>query len=388
MSTVNNHDDDAGDDLASVVLLGLRLGATSFGGPAAHISMLRNEVVRNKQWIDDQEFLDLLGASNLIPGPTSTEMVMHVGMTRAGLPGLVLAGLAFIVPVATISGVLGWAYDRSGDLPAVDWLLYGIKPVVIAVIVQAIWGLGQTALRGWETWGIAALAFGLTFTPINDLLVLIAMGVLSAVVAAIRTGRLGTFGVATPMVASWLALATAGAIPYSPGLLFWSFLKIGATLFGSGYVLFAAMQQEFVDKLGWMTQQELLDAIAVGQFTPGPVFSSATFAGYLMGGWTGAVLATVAIFLPAFVLVAVTHRHVAGLRANPWSAGFLDGVNAAAVALMASMLLTVGRDAIVDIPTLLMALGAIMLLVRMRVNSAVLILVGAMLGIGLQFIGQ
>jgi len=381
MEPTDQHDEDAGGDLASVVLLGLRLGTTSFGGPAAHIAMLRNEVVRNQAWVSEEEFLDLLGASNLIPGPTSSEMVMHVGMTRAGTPGLVFGGLAFLLPAAFISGGLAWLYQQSGNLPAFDHVLYGIKPVVIAVIIQAVWGLGKTALKGWWTAGLAAVALALAFTPVSDILILLGCGVVAALARGVIQRRGRTFGIAGAWIAGLMPLAAATGVPYSSWQLFWSFLKIGATLFGSGYVLFAFMQQEFVDRLGWLSQQELLDAIAVGQFTPGPVFSSATFAGYLMGGWGGAALATVAIFLPAFVLVAITHRHVGALRSNPWSSGFLTGVNAAAVALMASVLVATGRDGIVDAPTLLLALGASVLLIRWRVNSALLIVTGAAIGL-------
>jgi len=371
-------------DLRAVSLLALRLGVTAFGGPAAHIAMLRDEVVNRRRWLTDRQFLDLLGATNLIPGPNSTEMVMHVGMERAGWKGLVSAGALFILPAATITLAFAWAYARYGTTPAADWLLYGVKPVVIAVVLQAIWGLGRTSLTNPWTVAAGVATAALALLGVNELALLLGMGALLAIAAALRGGPLAAALAIPWLPGGWdalpLALAAAATAPYSPAVLFWRFLKIGATLYGSGYVLLAFLQQDFVTDLGWLTQQQLIDAVAVGQFTPGPVFTTATFVGFLVGGLPGAALATVGIFLPAFVLVAFTHRLVPRIRTSPIASGFLDGVNAAAVALMAVVAWELSRSAIVDAPTALLALLAAGLLIRFKVNSALLIALGAAAG--------
>lgn len=380
--------------LAEVCRLAFRLGATAFGCPAAHIAMLRDEVVVRRGWMSEAQFLDLLGATNLIPGPNSTEMVMHTGMDRAGWRGLLGAGTLFILPAAAITLAFAWAYGEYGSTPAAEWLLYGVKPVVIAVVVQAIWGLGRQALAAPATIAVGLAVFAMALLGVSELALLLGAGVLLALVGLLRVRGAGSgnggpgllltpwLGQAPRLDAGWpsfLALA-ATPLPYDPATLFWTFLKIGGTLYGSGYVLLAFLQQDFVDRLGWIGQQQLLDAVAVGQFTPGPVFTTATFVGYLVGGWTGALLATLAIFLPAFVFVALTHRLVPRIRTSPISAGFLDGVNAAAVALMAVVALTLGRSAVIDVPTALLAAVAAVLLVRFKLNSAWLILAGAATG--------
>ena len=375
-------------DLGEVARLALRLGVTAFGGPAAHIAMLRDETVHRRRWFTDAAFLDMLGASNLIPGPTSTETVMHAGMERAGWRGLLTAGLLFILPAALITLAFAWAYAAYGTTPTAGWLLYGIKPVVIAVVVQAIWGLGRTAFRGWRMPLLAAAVLALGLVGVDELLLLLGAGTLMAVAAAAPSFRRRAAALlpAAPLAdAAWMSLPlpllAAVAEPYGPLRLFLGFLKIGATLYGSGYVLLAFVNDEFVDRLGWLSGQQLLDAVAVGQFTPGPVFTTATFVGYLVGGWGGAALATLAIFLPSFLLVGLTHRLIPRIRGNPVSAGFLDGVNAAAIALMAAVTVEIGRDAVVDVPTILLALGAAFLLIRFKVNSAVLIVGGALAGL-------
>ena len=373
-------------DLREVARLAFRLGLTAFGGPAAHIAMLRDEVVNRRRWFSDAAFLDLIGASNLIPGPTSTETVMHTGMERAGWRGLLAAGLLFILPAALITLAFAWAYGAYGETPTAEWLLYGIKPVVVAVVVQAIWGLGRTALKGWKLPALALAVLALALVGVDELVLLLGAGALLAIVGSLPTLRRGAVALlpAGPVLdLLWPTVLAVSAAPetYSPFRLFLGFLKIGATLYGSGYVLLAFVNQEFVERLGWLSGQELLDAVAVGQFTPGPVFTTATFVGYLVGGWGGAVVATLAIFLPSFLIVGLTHRLIPRIRANPVSAGFLDGVNAAAIALMAAVMLTIGRDALVDLPTILLALGAALLLIRVKVNSAWLILGGALAGL-------
>jgi chromate transporter len=369
------------DRLRDVSLLAFTLGVTAFGGPAAHVAMLRDNVVNRRRWMTDRQFLDLLGATNLVPGPNSTEMIMHVGMERAGLRGLIAAGTLFILPAATITLAFAWAYSRFGTTPTAGWLLYGIKPVVIAVILQAIWGLGKSAFGSPWLIGLGIAAAALAAFGYNELAILLGAGAIMAV-GRWLSNRRATAGSIAPLLpfAGLLLAAAAAPAPYNPFTLFWRFLKIGGTLYGSGYVLIAFLQQEFVEQLGWLTPQQLIDAVAVGQFTPGPLFSTASFVGYLVGGVQGAVIATVAIFLPAFVFIALTHRHVARIREFPLAAGFLDGVNAAAIALMAVVMLALGRDALVDLPTILLALGAALLLIRFRVNSALLIALGALAG--------
>jgi chromate transporter len=374
--------------LGEVARLSLKLGLTAFGGPAAHIAMLRDEVVTRRGWMSDPFFLDLLAATNLIPGPNSTEMVIHAGYHRAGKPGLAVAGLLFILPAALITLVFAWIYERFGTTPQLEAVLYGVKPVVIAVILHAIWGLGRTIATQPPLIAVSLLAFVLSIAGVNELAVLLGLG------AVVMVGRVWTERRHALLIAPLIAsrelsfrlaelspmLAAAAAEPYSPARLFLEFLKIGATLYGTGYVLLSFLQQDFVENLGWLTEQQLLDAVAVGQFTPGPVFTTATFVGYLVGGWGGAVLATVGIFLPAFVLVAATYPLVPKLRASPWTAGFLDGVSAAAVGMMAAVTVVLGRAALVSPFTIAAALVAALLLIRYRVNSAWLIVGGGILG--------
>ena len=382
--------------LRDIALVSLKLGCTAFGGPAVHIAMLREEVVARRRWTSEQHFLDLLGATNLIPGPTSTEMVIHTGYEQAGWRGLVAAGSLFILPAATITLVLAWLYARYGTTPAGTWLLYGVKPVVIAVVAQAIWGLGRAAIKGRFLGLVGLVALALSIRGANELALLLAAGGLVALVRNARrltNGRAGVTGL-LPLAAlgplgasSLVGLVAVTGQPYSPLRLFLLFLRIGATLFGSGYVLLAFLRDDLVERLGWLTDQQLLDAVAVGQFTPGPVFTTATFVGYLVGGWSGAVLATLGIFLPAFVLVALTNPLVPRLRRSPWAAAFLDGVNVAAVGLMAAVAWTLGRAAVVDWLTALLAAGAVLLLIRVKINSAWLVLGGGAVGVAVKAAG-
>jgi chromate transporter len=382
--------------LAEVARLSLKLGLTAFGGPAAHIAMLRDEIVTRRAWITDAHFLDLLAATNLIPGPNSTEMVIHAGYHRAGRRGLLVAGALFILPAALITLVMAWIYEGYGATPQLESFLFGVKPVVIAVIAQAIWGLGRTISGQLPLLAGAVLAFVLALAGVNELVVLLGLGAAVAIARAFagRGGSVVSLIMAIPTTqnviqqAPHFAPVLAAAIePYSPVRLFLEFFKIGATLYGSGYVLVSFLQQDFVENLGWLTEQQLLDAVAVGQFTPGPVFSTATFVGYLVGGWSGAALATIAIFLPSFVFVAVTQPYIPKLRSSPWAAGFLDGVSAAAVGLMAAVTVTLGRAALVGPFTIGLALLAAVLLIRLRINSAWLIVGGGLLGLAGQMAG-
>jgi chromate transporter len=360
--------------LQEVASLFLKLGFIAFGGPAAHIALMRREVVERRKWLSDQAFLDLLGASNLIPGPTSTELAIYLGYTRAGAPGLLLAGLLFILPAMLMVLAFAWAYVQFGGTPQASALLYGIKPVIVAVIVQAIYGLLRTAVRNWMLAMVVVLTVALYFAGLNPLVLLFGLAI--AVVLIENRGRLSF--VVLPVVAS---LAPATPVSFSYVTLFLTFLKIGATLYGSGYVLLAFLHDDFVNGLGWLTDQQLLDAVAVGQVTPGPVFTTATFIGYVVGGLPGAVLATVAVFLPSFFFVAIVYPLVPRLRASPWASAFLDGANAAAVGLMAAVAWQLGTTSITDLFTVALALASAFLLIRFKVNSAWLVLGGGSLGL-------
>ena len=370
----------APDDVRQVMRLFLRLGLTAFGGPAAHIAMMRDEFVNRRRWVSDHEFLDLVGATNLIPGPNSTEMAIHLGYRRAGWPGLMAAGAAFIMPAVVIVTMLAWVYTRYGSTPQATWLLYGVKPVIMAVIVQALWGLGRTAIKDTLT-GLAGLAaLAMYFAGANEIALLIGVGL------AVSIGR--NFGRAAHAVAlagvAAVSVAAADSISFSHSRLFLIFLKIGSVLYGSGYVLLAFLRADFVQRLGWLTDRQLLDAIAIGQFTPGPVFTTATFIGYILGGLPGAVLGTVGIFLPSFVLVALSQPLIPRLRRSAWAGALLDGVNVASLALMAGVSWRLGRAAIIDPTTGLLALLSLVLLVRFRVNSAWLAAGGALVGLAVR----
>ena len=365
-----------------VALYFLRLGVVAFGGPAAHIAMMREDLVRRRRWVTDDEFLDLLGITNLIPGPNSTEMAIHLGYTRAGAWGLVLGGVCFIVPAMAIVMSLAWAYVRWGSLPVATSLLYGVKPVIIAIVVQAMWGLARTAVRGPLLAAAFVAAAALALAGVHELVVLFGAGALAALLAARSRAAAGVITLlvsATPLRA--LAAAAVAGSGVALGTMTLIFLKIGAVLYGSGYVLLAFLRRDFVERLGWLTDRQLLDAVAVGQVTPGPVFTTATFIGFVLAGVPGAVLATVAIFLPSFVLVAVSRPWLPRLRGARRAAAFLDGVNVAALGLMAAVAWQLGRSAIVDVLTLVLALGSAALLVTTRVNSVWLIAAGGALGI-------
>ena len=393
--------------LRDLAWLFLKLGATAFGGPAAHIAMMEDEVVRRRQWMTREAFLDYLGATNLIPGPNSTELAIHVGHARAGWPGLIVAGVSFIVPATLLVGAAAWAYVKYGALPAVAGVLYGVKPVVVAVVVQALWSLGRTAMKSRWLAAIGVMAAAAVAAGMNELLVLALGGVLAAAAAGAMSGRRGTLsicaagacagGTLTPAplgaaggmavssgaAAAGVAAGAAAAVPFTIWTLFLIFLKIGSVLFGSGYVLLAFLRADFVERLGWLTEAQLLDAVAVGQVTPGPVFTTATFIGYLLGGASGAAAATAGIFLPAFIFVALSGPLVPRIRQSAVAGAVLDGVNVASLALMAVVTWHLGRSALVDATTLAMAAAAGVAIVKFRINSAWIVLAGALLGWGL-----
>jgi chromate transporter len=368
--------------LKEVIALFLRLGFTAFGGPAAHIAIMRDEVVRRRRWVDDQTFLDLLGATNLIPGPNSTEMTIHLGYMRAGWPGLIAGGTCFVLPAMLMVIGLGWVYQRYGTTPEVGWLLYGIKPVVIGLILNALWVLGRRAVKGWLTAVVGAVVLGLYFLGYNEIALMFAGGVVVMLASNLHRLRKMPLGAALlPAMGLATPLAAASASGFSLPLLFVTCLKIGAVLYGSGYVLLAFLRADFVTRLGWLTDQQLLDAIAVGQVTPGPLFTSATFIGYMLGGVQGALLATLGIFLPSFVFVAISNPFVPRLRRSPWFGGLLDGVNVASLALMAAVTLQVARASVVDWITALVGIAATVLLLRFKVNSTWLVLAGGLVGL-------
>ncbi|MCU0499878.1 MAG: chromate efflux transporter [Anaerolineae bacterium] len=367
--------------VGEVARLFLRLGFTAFGGPAAHIAMFRDEVVTRKGWITDEQFLDLLGATNLIPGPNSTEMAIHIGYVRAGWRGLLAAGICFILPAALIVLILAMLYVEYGTTPAAGAILYGIKPVIIAVILQAIWGLLGKAVKNRALAGIGIAAFALYLIGVNEILLMFGFGALYMLYA--NRSRLGIGGawIGLPLTSLMLQSAAIAPVPVSLGTLFFTFLKIGSVLYGSGYVLLAFLQTDFVDTLGWLTQQQLLDAVAIGQFTPGPVFTTATFIGYVIAGVPGAILATIGIFLPSFVFVLISSPLIPQMRKNSWLGMLLDGVNVAALGLMAAVTVQLAQAALIDPITIAIAILTAIALIRFKVNSTWLIVAGAFVGL-------
>ncbi len=378
-------------ELRPLATLFLRLGTTAFGGPAAHIAMMEDEVVRRRAWLTRQEFLDLVGATNLIPGPNSTELAIHIGHRRAGWPGLLVAGLSFIVPAMAIVWLIAWGYVTYGTLPGVAGVLAGIKPVVFAIVVQALFGLGRTALKSAVTLALGVLSFAALLLGAHELVVLAVAALIALIDARVTAGGDPTRGAsalagaslaqgvgAAGGVAGGAAGAAIGATALGP--LFFVFLKAGAFLFGSGYVLLAFLRTDLVVRLGWLTEAQLLDAIAVGQFTPGPVFTTATFIGYLLAGNAGALIATLGIFLPAFVFVALTAPFLPRLRENALLAGALDGVNAASLALMAAVCIPLARDAVAGPVQVALFAAALYLMQHRGVHSAWLVLGGALTG--------
>jgi chromate transporter len=362
--------------LLEVALVFGRLGATSFGGPAAHVALMEDELVHRRGWVTRERFLDLLGAANLIPGPNSTELAIHLGYVRAGFPGLLAAGAAFILPAALATAALAWAYVRYGALPDAPLVLAGVKPVVLVVVLEALWRFARSLLRTRRAAILAALATAAAALGVNELALLLAAGI-AAVALGGRGG--GARGGAAPLLLPLALGGAAAAAPASAGGLFLVFLKIGSVLYGSGYVLLAFLRADLVLRLGWLTDAQLLDAVAMGQVTPGPVFSTATFVGYVAGGGWGAAAATLGIFLPAFVLVAASGPLVPRLRASARAGAFLDGVNAASLALMAVVTVRLGADALGSPASFVLAAAALVLL-RLRVSSAWLVLGGAAAG--------
>ncbi|MBI4841451.1 MAG: chromate efflux transporter [candidate division NC10 bacterium] len=375
--------------LAELARLFLKLGTIAFGGPASHIAMMDKEVVRERKWLTREQFLDLLGATNLIPGPNSTEMAIHIGLTRAGWRGLIVAGTCFILPAVVIVLAFAWAYVRYGSLPEALWLLYGVKPVIIAIVIQALWGFTTKAVKGPLTGAVGVAVLGLSFLGVNEILLLFAGGIVVMALANLRgrwARRTGAAALAGPVMlaaspGAAAVASTATGAPVSLLGLTAFFLKVGSILFESGYVLLAFLRADLVQRWGWLTDQQLMDAIAVGQFTPGPVFTTATFIGYVVAGVPGALLATWGIFFPSFIFVAASNPLIPRLRRSPWAAGFLDGVNVASLGLMATVTWQLGRAALVDGVTAGLGVVAAVLVFWLRLNSAWLVLGGALVGL-------
>jgi chromate transporter len=351
-----------GPTLAEIARLFLKLGTIGFGGPAAHIALMDDEVVRKRGWLLREEFLDLLGATNLIPGPNSTELAIHVGYRKAGFRGLLVAGACFILPATLIVMAIAWAYVRFGLLPEVTLVFRSIKPVMVAIVVQALWGLGKTALKTPTLIAVAVGSVILTVLGVNELLVLAIAGAGTAAANSMRLKSTALF-----------------SVELAPLFLF--FLKIGSVLYGSGYVLLAFLRADLVERWQWLSEGQLLDAIAVGQVTPGPVFTTATFIGYLLAGVPGAAIATVGIFLPAFVFVAISGPLVKRIRSSKIAGSVLDGVNVGSLALMAVVTFQLAQAAVVDLPTGLLALAGLAGVFLLRINSAWLVVGAALVGL-------
>ena len=373
--------------LRELASLFLKLGTTAFGGPAAHIAMMEDEVVRRRRWLTREEFLDLLGATNLIPGPNSTEMAIHIGHRRAGWRGLIVAGVAFIAPAMLIVTALAWAYVRYGELPEARGLLYGIKPVVIAIVIQALWGLGRTAVKSWTLALIGVAAVVASALGAGELTVLFgaaAAGVLVKLMGAEQrevASAVAALRLSWPFSAEAAIVAAVPAVaPFGLSPLFLVFLKTGAVLFGSGYVLLAFLRTDLVERLHWLSEAQLLEAVAIGQVTPGPLFTTATFIGYVLGRFPGALVATAGIFLPAFVYVALSGPLVPRIRRSAFAGAALDGVIVASLGLMATVTWELGRAALVDPLTVGLAALSAVLLLRYRVNSVWLVGGGALVG--------
>ena len=368
--------------LAELARLFLKLGLIGFGGPAAHIAMMEEEVVERRRWLTREHFLDLVGATNLIPGPNSTEMAIHVGYLRAGWAGLLIAGLCFIIPAVLITTGFAWAYVTFGTLPQVVPFLFGIKPALIAIILAAVWRLGRSAAKNVELWGLGFAVALASLFGWNEIVVLLIGGVI---------GMLWLGRAASVALFAWMSAPATGAAAAAGGgsataatvslvTLGLFFLKVGAVLYGSGYVLVAFLEGGLVRDYGWLSEAQLLDAIAIGQFTPGPVLSTATFIGYILGGLPGAVVATAGIFLPSFIFVAALGLVLPRLRRSRWMAAFLDAVNMSSVALMAAVTVKLSVSTLTSWPAWVIALAAAGAGLHWKVNATWLVLGGAVVG--------
>lgn len=369
--------------LQEIALVFLKLGSLSFGGPAAHIALMDEEIVQKRKWLSREKFADLLGATNLIPGPNSTELAIHLGFERGGLLGLLIAGTAFILPAMAIVLAFAVLYAQFGTLPEVSGILYGIKPVIIAIIIQALYRLGRSVVKTKLAAAVGVSVAALSFLGVDEIPLLLASGALTMAILnwdRLRSKRFSAAALPLWLFTSQLGQQAAKAVGMPLHSIFLTFLKIGSVLYGSGYVLLAFLQAELVDRFAVITSQQLIDAVAVGQFTPGPVFTTATFIGYLLHGVPGAVLATVGIFLPAFLLVLLLNPLIPRMRQSKWVSGALDGVNAASLGLMATVSVKLGLASLLDPFTIVLFLVALALMMKFKFNTAWAILAGGAIG--------
>lgn len=364
---------DSKKNLKEVAKLFFKLGSIAFGGPAAHIAMMEDEVVKKRKWMSQQHFLDLVGATNLIPGPNSTEMTMHCGHERAGWKGLIVAGACFVFPAVVITMVFAWLYQQYGQLPKVEPFIYGIKPAVIAIILGAVYRLGKKALKNIELGILGTLTLVACLLGVNEILALFTCGLSGLILYFIRNSK-NTLNSFTSL------LLLQVVITPSTLKILWTFVKVGALLYGSGYVLFAFLDAELVST-GLLTRQELIDAVAVGQFTPGPVLSTATFIGWQLGGFWGAIAATIGIFLPSFIFVSILNPLISKMRRSRVTVAFLDAVNIAAVAVIVAVCVEMGKETLTDWRTILIAtLSLIAVFVFKKVNNAFIVIGGSLIG--------
>jgi chromate transporter len=365
-------------EIKAIAKIFLKLGIIGFGGPAAHIAMMRDEVVVKRKWLTEQHFLDLIGATNLIPGPNSTEMAIHIGYEKGGWKGLIVAGLCFIVPAVLITGVFAWLYKQYGQLPAVQPFIYGIKPAIIAIILGAIFPLAKKSLISTELILIGLVVLICSLLNINEIYLLFGAAFFALFITYIRNNKQNNISSFLPLAV--LQITNTTILSATNANLFWIFLKIGALLYGSGYVLFAFLDTELV-ATGLLSRQQLIDAIAVGQLTPGPVFSTVTFIGYQINGFTGAIVSTIAIFLPSFIFVALLKPMVKKMRNSKLFSAFLDAVNAASVAIIVAVCFDMGKESITDWRTLFIAILSIVIAFGFRkINSAFVVLGGSIIG--------
>jgi chromate transporter len=365
-------------EIRDIAKLFLKLGIISFGGPAAHITMMRDEVVVKRKWLTEQHFLDLIGATNLIPGPNSTEMAIHIGYEKGGWKGLIVAGLCFIIPAVLITGLFAWLYKQYGQLPEVQPFIYGIKPAIIAIILGAIFPLAKKSLKSTELRLIGLVVLICSLLNINEIYLLFGAGFFALFITYIRNNKQNNISSFLPLAV--LQITNTTILSATNANLFWIFLKIGALLYGSGYVLFAFLDTELV-ATGLLSRQQLIDAIAVGQLTPGPVFSTVTFIGYQINGFTGAIISTIAIFLPSFIFVALLKPMINKMRNSKLFSAFLDAVNAASVAIIVAVCFDMGKESITDWRTLFIAILSIVIAFGFRkINSAFVVLSGSILG--------
>ena len=374
-------------NLKEVVLLFLKLGFTAFGGPAAHLAITHNEVVKRREWLNDEQFLDLVGATNLIPGPNAVELTIHLSFLRAGWPGFFLGGLSYIVPSVLIVMGLAWSYQEYGAIPQVAWVLIAVKPVVIAIIIKALWFLGKQAITVPLT-GIAAVSVLLLNLLGFDTLVLL----FSAGIIVMLIKNFKKFKMSPPNFKSFLPFTLPSAVSLIPqafnlSTLFLTFLKIGSVLYGGGYVLLAFLRSDFVVRLGWLTEKQLIDAVAIGQVTPGPLFTTATFIGYILAGVPGAILSTVGIFIPSFFFVAISNRFIPKMRQSIWFSEFLNGINAASLGLMAAVTIQLAKAVLVDATSIILTVFSLALVAFTRINTIWVILAAVVFGIARFWIG-